>query len=99
MDPEKAYGGANREIRQNLSARDFARSIRKAVGSRGIYRAGAAEHGIWSSVEIQAGCELAHAQHLLLRAPEQGEIDPTRETDHGEVQWLVARGDRLDDSW
>ena len=42
--------------------------------------------------------ELAHAEHLLLRAPEQGEIDPTRETDHGEVQWLVACGDRLYDS-
>ena len=50
-----------------------------------------------STLEIRSGSELAHAEHLLLRAPEQGDIDPTRETDHGEIQWLVARGDRLDD--
>jgi hypothetical protein len=43
------------------------------------------------------GTELADAERLLLRAPEQGEIDPTGETDHGEVRRLAAFGDRLDD--
>ena len=45
-----------------------------------------------------SGCESADTERLLLGAPEQGQIDPAGETDHGEVRRLAAVGDRLDDS-
>lgn len=44
------------------------------------------------------GTELADAERLFLRAPEQGEIDPVGETHHGEVGRQAAFRDRLDDS-
>ena len=41
--------------------------------------------------------ELADAERLFLRAPEQGESEPPGETDHREVRRLAAFGNRLGD--
>jgi hypothetical protein len=39
----------------------------------------------------------AEAECLLLRTPEQRQIDPTHETEDGEIGRLLAFGDRLGD--
>src|SRR6267378_7504299 len=41
--------------------------------------------------------ESAEAESLLLRIPEQRQVDPTHETEDREIGRLVAFGDRLDD--
>jgi hypothetical protein len=41
--------------------------------------------------------ESAEAERLLLRIPEQRQVDPTYETEDREIGRLVAFGDRLDD--
>src|SRR6202521_3311113 len=50
----------------------------------------------WTDLEFIRD-ESAEAECLLLRIPEQRQIDPTHETEDREIGRLVAFGDRLDD--
>jgi len=70
---------------------------REVASRRATNRVGA---GLLEGVRPRSSSarESADAERLFLGAPEEREIDPAHETDHGEVGRLAAFRDRLDHS-